>query len=75
MDQELHDLRFWGVKDVDYSVDDAGLFYRTDEQRMNWSDTAYQASHRCQYSYLPQWGGTSDDGINANKPEEQPSEF
>ncbi len=75
MDQELHDLRFWGVKDVDYSVDEAGLFYRTDEQRQNWSDTTYQAAHRCQYSYMPQWHGTSDDGINANKPEEQPSEF
>ena len=75
MDQELHDLRFWGVKDVDYVVDDAGLYARTDDQRMKWSDTAYQASHRCQYSYLPQWHGTSDDGINANKPEEQPSEF
>ena len=75
MNQELHDLRFWGVKDVDYVVDDAGLYARTDDQRMKWSDTAYQASHRCQYSYLPQWHGTSDDGINANKPEEQPSEF
>lgn len=75
MDQELHDLRFWGVKDVDYNVDENGLFYRTDEQRMNWSDTSYQASHRCMYSYMPQWGGTSDDGINANQPSEQPSEF
>lgn len=75
MDQELHDLRFWGVKDVDYSVDENGLFYRTDEQRMQWADTSYQASHRCQYSYLPQWHGVSRDGINANKPEEQPSEF
>lgn len=75
MNQELHDLRFWGVEGVDYVVDENGLYSRTDEQRMNWSDTAYQASHRCQYSYLPQWGGTSDDGINANKPEEQPSEF
>ena len=75
MDQELHDLRFWGVKDVDYTVDENGLYARTEEQRMNLSDTAYQASHRCQYSYMPQWGGTSDDGINANKPEEQPAEF
>ena len=75
MDQELHDLRFWGVQGVDYEVDENGLFYRTDEQRMNWSDTSYQASHRCQYSYFPQWGGVSRDGLNANKPEEQPSEF
>lgn len=75
MDQELHDLRYWGVEGVDYQVDENGLFYRTDEQRMQWADTSYQASHRCQYSYLPQWGGTSQDGKNANKPEEQPSEF
>lgn len=75
MDQELHDLRFWGVKDVDYHVDENGLYYKTDEQRINWANTSYQASHRCQYSYFPQWSGTSRDGINANKPEEQPSEF
>lgn len=75
MDQELHDLRFWGVEGVDYNVDEAGLFFRTDEQRTQCADNAYQASHICQYSYMPQWHGTSDDGINANKPEEQPSEF
>ena len=75
MDQELHDLRFWGVKDVDYQVDADGFYYRTDEQRMKLSDTSYQASHSCQYSYFPQWHGTSRDGKNANKPEEQPSEF
>lgn len=75
MDQELHDLRWWGVEGVDYEVDGDGLFYRTAEQRLQWSDTSYQASHRCQYSYLPQWHGTSRDGKNANKPEEQASEF
>ncbi|MBR5369561.1 MAG: sugar ABC transporter substrate-binding protein [Lachnospiraceae bacterium] len=75
MDQELHDLRFWGVKGVDYEVDENGLYYRTDAQRAQWADTSYQAAHRCQYSYFPQWHGTSRDGKNANKPEEQPSEF
>ena len=75
MDQELHDLRFWGVEGVDYGVDSDGLYFRTDEQRQNWADTSYQAAHRCQYSYFPQWHGTSRDGKNANKPEEQPSEF
>jgi len=75
MDQELHDLRFWGIEGVDYLVDDEGLYYRTDEMRKNWADTAYQAAHRCQYSYFPQWGGTHNDGKNAMKPEEQPSEF
>ena len=75
MDQELHDLRFWGVKGVDYDVDADGLYFRTPEQRQNWADTSYLAAHRCQYSYFPQWHGTSRDGKNANKPEEQPSEF
>ena len=75
LDQEIHDLRFWGVKGIDYEVDENGLYYRTDEQRRNASDTAYQAAHLCVYSYFPQWLGTSKDGINAMQPQEQPSEF
>ena len=73
--QEIRDLRFWGVEGVDYEVDDDGLFYRTEEQRAKWSDPEYQASHECAYSYMPQYHGTSEDGKNANKPEEQTSEF
>ena len=75
LDQEIHNLRFWGIEGVDYLVDDDGLFYRTDEIRKNISDPKYRADHLCFYSYLPQYGGTSDDGKNANLPEEQPSEF
>ena len=73
--QEIRDLRFWGVEGVDYNVDDDGLFYRTEEQRNNWSNEEYKASHICQYSYMPQYHGTSEDGKNANKQEEQTSEF
>ncbi len=73
--QEIRDLRFWGVEGVDYEVDENGLFYRTEEQRAKWSDPEYQASHECEYSYMPQYHGTSTDGKNANKPEEQTSEF
>ncbi len=75
LDQEIHDLRFWGIEGVDYLVDENGLYYRTDEMRMQAADTAYQASHFCQYSYMPQWLGTSRDGINAMQPTEQTSEF
>ncbi len=75
LDQEIHDLRFWGVKDVDYSVNEDGEFYRTEDMRMKSSDTAYKASHTCIYSYFPQYVGTSRDGINAMKPENQPKEF
>ncbi len=75
LDQEIHDLRFWGVEGVDYNVDENGLYYRTEEQRARCADPSYQASHMCGYSYMPQWLGTSKDGKNAMQPNEQASEF
>ena len=75
LSQDIHNLRFWGVEGVDYNVDDNGEFYRTEEQRTRSVDTAYKASHTCTYSYFPQYSGTSDDGINANKPDGQANEF
>lgn len=75
LDQEIHDLRFWGIEGVDYLIDDDGLYYRTEEMRAQAADTAYQASHLCEYSYMPQWLGTSKDGKNAMQPTEQTSEF
>ena len=71
--QEIHDLRFWGVKGKDYEVNDKGEYSRTDEMRKNCSDTAYKASHLCTYSYFPQWLGTSRDGVNAMSPAGQAS--
>ena len=61
--------------EVPFEVDENGEFYRTEEERTKQSDTAYKASHTCPYSYFPQYTGTSDDGINANKPDGQASEF
>ena len=75
LSQDIHNLRFWGVEGVDYNVDDNGEFYRTEEQRTRAVDTAYKASHTCTYFYFPQYSGTSDDGINANKPDGQANEF
>ena len=75
LSQEVHNLRCWGVEGKDYEVDENGEFYRTPEERMQVSDTAYKASHMCSYSYFPQYTGTSEDGINANKPDGQASEF
>lgn len=75
LDQEIHDLRFWGVEGVDYLVDDAGLYYRTDEMIENCANSDYKAAHLCDYSYFLQWLGTSTDGINAMQPTEQPSLF
>lgn len=75
LDQDIHDLRFWGVEGTDYLVDENGMYYRTDEMRTTAADTAYKASHMCEYSYFPQWLGTSRDGINAMQPTQQTSEF
>lgn len=75
LDQDNHNLRFWGVEGTDYEVDKDGMFYRTPEERTNCSDTAYRASHICTYSYFPQYNGTSKDGKNAMKPDGQASEF
>lgn len=43
LDQEVLDLRFWGEKGVDYDVDENGEYYRTEDMRMQSSDTAYKA--------------------------------
>ena len=75
LDQDIHDLRFWGIKDKDYLVDSNGMYYRTEEMRENWKSDSYNAKHCCQYSYMPQWRGRSKDGINYMVPEEQPAEF
>ncbi len=75
LDQDIHNLRMWGVEGVDYLVDDDGMFYRTPEMRAQSADTAYKASHACGYSYFPQWDGTSRDGKNAMKPAGQEEEF
>ncbi|MDD7714151.1 MAG: sugar ABC transporter substrate-binding protein, partial [Lachnobacterium sp.] len=75
LSEEIHNLRFWGVEGVDYKVGDDGLFYRTDEQRLQAAQADYKASHACSYSYFPQYDGTCDDGLNATKPSGQAAEF
>ena len=75
LDQEIHNLRFWGIEGEDYCVDEKGLFYRTEEMRDKWSDPEYRMKHVCQYPFMPNWYGTSKDGINAMRPEQQTSEF
>lgn len=72
---EILTLRFWGIKDVDYSVDENGLFYHTEEQSKQWRDPEYAKKHICLYNYFPYYFGMSYDGINAYCPSSQPNEF
>lgn len=75
MSQEVETLRYWGIEGVDYEVGEGGVFYRTEEQRTQASETSYKASHLCVYSYFPHFEGMNRDGINASTPAEQPDEF
>lgn len=75
LSQEANTLMNWGEKGADYEVDKDGMFYRTQKQRDDASDTNYKASHLCPYSYFPNYRGMNLDNKNATKPEEQVSEF
>ena len=75
LDPEIITLRSWGVEGKDYLVGDDGLYYRTQEMRDNAVKAEYKASHLCTYSYFPNFDGMNPDGVNAIKPENQPSEF
>ena len=75
LDQDIHDLRFWGIPGTDYEIDNDGVFYRTNEQRRSLLSTSYKLSHMCNYAYFPHWNGMSDDGINSNLPTDQPGEY
>lgn len=75
IEPEILNLRYWGVEGVDYFVDENGYFDQTDEQYKNWNDTAYSLKHRCEYSYMPHYGGMAPDNINAYTASNQPKIF
>ena len=75
LDSDITKLRFWGEKDLDYSVDENGMFYMDSEQGKRHGDSMLNESHFCSYSYFPRVEGLLDDGINAFSMEYQPVEF
>ena len=75
LDSDITKLRFWGEKDLDYSVDENGMFYMDSEQGKRHGDSMLNESHFCPYSYFPRVEGLLDDGINAFSMEYQPVEF
>lgn len=68
-------LRYWGEEGRDYEVDENGVFYRTKEQRDNWSNDDYIRQNSCTYGYFPTYEGMFSDGINTVLPGEQPGEY
>ncbi|MBE6054400.1 MAG: extracellular solute-binding protein [Clostridium sartagoforme] len=76
LDDEVMALRYWGEKDVDYKVDENGLFYRTEEQRNNNKNQDWVTENLCMYTYMPQFRGLLESlDNNAVLPSEQPKEF
>lgn len=75
LSEDVMILRYWGEKDVDYFVDEDGLFYRNQEQRDNNKIDEWRTKNVCNYSYFPQYTGLLEDNKNAVSPGQQPSEF
>ena len=75
LDDKIIKLRNWGVENIDYSVDENGLFYFTEEQRGMREDKERSGNYFCPYSFFPRLEGLLPDGINSYLPEEQPAEF
>ena len=75
IEPEILNLRYWGIEGVDYFVRPDGTFDQTEEQYNNWNDVAYSLKHKCEYSYMPHYGGMAPDGINAYAPGNQPKIF
>lgn len=77
LSQEVQTMVFWGEEGVDYQKGEDGLFTRNDEQRANFLDKDWLTKNMADgiYSYFPHYEGMNLDGINAYKPEFQPSEY
>lgn len=75
LEPEIQLIRYWGIKDVDYYVDENGIFYLTEEQRNRADNADYIRSHFCSYSFFPRVEGKIKGNVNYFSPEYQPGEF
>lgn len=66
----------WGIEGEDYEVDESGVFYRTEQQRINGKDLTWRSSNKLTalLDLLPKHNGQFTDG-NAYSPDDQPAEF
>ena len=75
LDEDIHDLRYWGIEGIDYEINEDGLYTRTDSMMLMWKNPAYLSSHVCEYDYLPHYWGYKKDGRNPFHPEDSESYF
>lgn len=74
--EEWQKLFTWGVEGVDYSVDENGLFYRSQEQRDNFDSLEWRLANMGGefFEQMPKMEGKFSDG-NTYRPADQPSEY
>lgn len=75
LDEDIHDLRLWGIEGVDYEIGPDGIWSRNTDMRINWIMDDYLTGHACRYLYLPYYHGYREDGKNPRRPEDSVSEF
>ncbi|MBO4494714.1 MAG: sugar ABC transporter substrate-binding protein [Clostridiales bacterium] len=75
LEEDIHDLRMWGIEGVDYEIGADGIWSRNQDMRIQWIMDDYLTSHACRYLYLPNYCGYREDGINPRRPEDSVSEF
>lgn len=73
--EDIQILRWWGEENVDYQVDEEGVFYRTEEQRIRATDEKWQEENVCSYYWFPHYEGMLADGKNTVDPAQQPGEY
>lgn len=75
LDEEILLMRNWGEADIDYEIDENGVFYRTEEQRRMINNHDWQLENLCSYYYFPHYEGQTKDRKNALSPGEQSGEY
>ncbi|WP_185752583.1 hypothetical protein [Butyrivibrio sp. AE2032] len=53
LSEDIMELRFWGIKGVDFIVNVDGSYYRDREMTDNWNNEDYEVEHICQYRLMP----------------------
>ncbi len=74
--EDMQKLLSWGIEGVNYSVDDKGMYYRSEEQRANSRDQAWIVKNMAGQlqAQFPKMQGIFSDG-NWCSPDEQPGEM
>lgn len=57
LDPEITKLRFWGEENLDYSIDENGIFYLNEEQGVRVNDRKLKKTH---FVHIPIFQGVKE---------------